>query len=78
MNSINSIVTTLFVLMHVSVPNITEAQIAHQITPSNMIKFNLKKTYKPINHDEVATFALWEQKIKASLIKKSNRKSSKK
>ena len=78
MNSINGIMITVFMLLHSPTVNISTAKIEDKMTPGDMMKSSFMKTYKPINHEESVTFSLWKQKIKANLVKKPSRKTSKK
>ena len=78
MNSINGIIIAVFILLYSPIANISTVPVADKMTPGDMIKSSFMKTYKPINHEESVTFALWKQKIKDNLVKKPIRKTSKK
>ena len=77
MNSINGIIAAVFILLHFPIANISAVQAANKMSPSDMMRSNSTKIYKPINHDNTVSFSLWKQKIKSSLVKKPVRKTSK-
>ena len=77
MNSINGIIAAVFILLHSPIVNISAVQAADKMSPSDMMRSNSTKIYKPINHDNTVSFALWKQKIKSSLVRKPVRKTSK-
>ena len=77
MNSINGIIAAVFILLYSPLVNISAVQAADKMSPSDMMRSNSTKIYKPINHDNTVSFSLWKQKIKSSLIRKPDRKTSK-
>ena len=78
MNSINSVIIAMFTLLYPASTDLSEEDLLVKLTPGDMVKSCVMKTYQPINHEETASFSLWEQKIKASLVEKTSKKTTKK